>query len=324
LSTFKALADTWQLPEIKDWHKHLGDFWGPIIRHRQYSADWMPVTVALETGWAHGYSFQSDEEKRDHWVRGSCEVNPESPVALAFRPILEQVRLAYNHADFEVQFAAIGACDTKSLCTDEISGRLEIDQGPDWESTIVDSGKIQLPSVQWVPDFERLIEENREKLRTALQTEETHMQELLEEMVDKMKSIWQVATEEQKALWNEYRRQTFGTQELSTKLLDVVCSFESRWIPQEHCACPICWENGSQQRFSSMPDFVNHMKNTHHIGWKNVKDYWCMIFTKALGKCVYRRLTAGAPQPVDEEMGNAYAWCPYPKCKHSQDKGGSF
>jgi hypothetical protein len=92
--------------------------------------------------------------------------------------------VAYTQAEFVVQVAAIGACDTKSLCTDEVSDRLEMDQGPDWESSIFDSGKIQPLSVQWVPDFERLIEENRERLRTALQTDETHMQELLEEIVD--------------------------------------------------------------------------------------------------------------------------------------------
>jgi hypothetical protein len=66
------------------------------------------------------------------------------------------------------------------------------------------------------------------------------------------------------------------------------------------------------------------MKNTHHVGWKNVKDYWCMIFTKALGKCVYRKITSGAPAHLDTEMGNAFAWCPYPKCKHTQDRGSSF
>jgi hypothetical protein len=34
------------------------------------------------------------------------------------------------------------------------------------------------------------------------------------------------------------------------------------------------------------------MKNAHHVGWKNVKDYWCIIFSKALGKWVFRKLSA--------------------------------
>jgi hypothetical protein len=46
-----------------------------------------------------------------------------------------------------------------------------------------------------------------------------------------------------------------------------------------------------------------------------------MIFSRALGKCVYRKIIA---TNFDMEMGNAYAWCPYPKCKHTHDKGASF
>jgi hypothetical protein len=175
--------------------------------------------------------------------------------------------------------------------------------------------------VQWVHDFQGLIEQNKEIIWTAIQTDDPHLQEKLEEMTDRMKSIWRAAKDEQRTAWNEAKRQSFGNTELETKLLDVICSFESRWIPHEHCACPICWESGLQQKFSNLPDFVNHMKNSHHIGWKNVKDYWCMIFTKVLGKCVYRKINSGAPDHLDTEMGNAFAWCPYPKCKRTQDRG---
>jgi hypothetical protein len=169
-----------------------------------------------------------------------------------------------------------------------------------------------------------LINQNKEAIWTAIQTDDPHLQEKLEEMTDRMKSIWRAAKDDQRAAWNEAKRQSFGSTELATKLLDVICSFESRWIPHEHCACPICWESGLQQKFSNLLDFVNHMKNSHHIGWKNVKDYWCMIFTKVLGKCVYRKINSGAPDHLDTEMGNAFAWCPYPKCKHTQDRGSSF
>jgi hypothetical protein len=199
-----------------------------------------------------------------------------------------------------------------------------MESGKDWETLSLEPGKADPPVFQSDNDFQNVIDRNKEILRSALQVHEPHMQELLEEMTDRMRETWRAAKEDQKTLLNEAKRQTFGSTELSTKLVDVVCSFESRWIPHEHCACPICWEGGTQQRFSGMPDFVNHMKNTHHIGWKNVKDYWCMIFTKALGKLVYRKSYSGPPAHLDEEMGNAYAWCPYPKCKHTQDKGASF
>jgi hypothetical protein len=182
---------------------------------------------------------------------------------------LDQVQPAYTLADFEVQIGAHRDIDTSGLCTVG-APQLQVEFGPDWVNPVLDPGKENPPPIQWVVDFQSLIDANKEKLCTALQVQDPHLQEYLETMTDEMKQIWNAAKEEQKALWNETRRQTFGELGLSTKLIDVVCSFESRWIPHEHCACPICWESGLQQRFSSMPDFVNHMKNSHHIGWKNV------------------------------------------------------
>jgi hypothetical protein len=65
------------------------------------------------------------------------------------------------------------------------------------------------------------------------------------------------------------------------------------------------------------------MKNAHKVGWKNVKDYWCMIFSRALGKTVFRICHPDYSKP-DIEMMNAFAWCPYPKCEYTHDKAGTF
>jgi hypothetical protein len=66
------------------------------------------------------------------------------------------------------------------------------------------------------------------------------------------------------------------------------------------------------------------MKNTHQIGWRNVKEFWCNIFSKVLGKTV-PRIAHPTPQGMqDVETSNAFAWCLYPKCKHAQDRGGTF
>jgi hypothetical protein len=197
----------------------------------------------------------------------------------------------------------------------------------DWEESMkqlpVEPGKSEPQIIQWVGDFESVLRQNKEEIMSAIQIDDPNLQERLEGMVDRMKNMWRVAKDDQKEAWNEFKRQEFGNQGLATKLIDVICSFESKWIPHEHCACPICWEGGLQQRFSSLPDFVNHMKNTHHVGWKHVKDYWCMTFTKALGKLVFRECFDTQGKLITE-MGNAFAWCPYPKCKHTQDRGSSF
>jgi hypothetical protein len=323
VSTFKSLPETWQTPEIREWHKHLGDFWGPVILHLKHAKEWMPIAMAFDTGYEHGFCAKENNEIIEHWRRGSCDVAPNSPIRTAFLPLLEQIHSAYTRADFDVQEGIHAHCDVSGLNIPQVTGPLlAADAG--WEELSLEPGKSERKVVQWVNHFQGLIDRNKEEILTAIQTDDPHLQEKLEEMVDRMKNIWRVAKEDQKAAWNEVRRQSFGNSELATRLIDVICSFESRWIPHDHCACPICWESGLQQKFSNLPDFVNHMKNAHHIGWKNVKDYWCMIFTKALGKCVYRKITSGAPDHLDTEMGNAFAWSPYPKCKHTQDRSSSF
>jgi hypothetical protein len=75
--------------------------------------------------------------------------------------------------------------------------------------------------------------------------------------------------------------------------------------------------------FTGLGDFVAHLKNAHRIGWKNVKDFWCMTFSKILGHAVYREgVTKKGGQRI--EMSNPYAWCPYPGCMHSHEKGSTF
>jgi hypothetical protein len=201
---------------------------------------------------------------------------------------------------------------------------LDIYMDATWGLLPLDPGKDDKAVFQWCVDMEGLLNRNREEIYAHTKRNGPDLQERLAEMAERMKNMWAHASEDQRATWIELKETTFGANELHTKLLDVICSFESRWIPQEHCPCPICWEGGQSQKFSNLPDFVNHMKNTHHIGWKNVKDYWCMIFSRALEKTVFRTCKPDNPGKPELEMMNAFAWCPYPKCKHTHDKGGTF
>jgi hypothetical protein len=300
VNTFKALAETWQTPEVRDRRRHLGDFWGPIIQYLKYNKSWMPIGMAFETGVGHGFCLKENNEIIDSWTRGRCEPDPKSPVRTAFLPLIEQIQSAYTRENYDFPVGIHSHCDIKSLNVPEIPIRsVPTDEG--WADLSLEPGKSRPQVTQWVTDFQGLIDRNKETILTAIQTNDEHLQEKLEEMVDRMRNIWKAARGDQKKAWNEVKGQTFGSMDLHAKLIDLICSFESRWIPHEHGACPICWEAGSQQRFSNLPDFVNHMKNVHHVGWKNVKDYWCMIFTKALGKCVYRKVISG-PGQLDTEM----------------------
>jgi hypothetical protein len=122
-----------------------------------------------------------------------------------------------------------------------------IDHG--WDQLSLEPGKSDSKVVQWVNDFQGLINQNKEAIKTAIKINDPHLQEKLEEMTDRMSSIWRAAKDDQKAAWNEAKRQSFGSEELRTKLIDVICCFESRWIPHEHCACPICWKVDCNRNF---------------------------------------------------------------------------
>jgi hypothetical protein len=135
--------------------------------------------------------------------------------------------------------------------------------------------------------------------------------------------MWQCATHDQKKQWNIRKAATFGQDLLNTRLIDIICSFGSRWIPQTHCTCPICYEEGKNNKFSTLSDFINHTKNVHKVGWKNVKDFWCIMCSRVLGRAVYREAVVPG-NCTGIELMNTYAWCRYPKCKHSHEKGQSF
>jgi hypothetical protein len=126
----------------------------------------------------------------------------------------------------------------------ELAVPLEVRMDHGWEQLPLEPGKEDAQVVQCVADSENLLQRNKDDILSHIQADAPNLQERLEEMVDRMKNMWRVATDDQKSAWNETKRQSFTAKELNTRLIDVMCSFESRWIPHEHCACQICWEGG--------------------------------------------------------------------------------
>jgi hypothetical protein len=270
VATFKALAETWKLPEVKLWNKHLGDFWGPIMIFLRHSRNWMSIHEALNTGFEHSFIGKTDEEVVEAWGRGECEAIEDSQGI--FKDIVSEVRPACGRDGHVVSpglWRQLNVADREM----QLAVPLELNEEAEWASLPLDPGKGMETVPQWCADMESLINRNREEIIEYTVRACQNLQGKLENMTERMKAMWTHATNDQKADWLEMKKQTFGNTELHTELLDLICSFESRWIPHEHCACPICWEEGQTQKFSDLPDFVNHMKGTHHIGWKNVKDH---------------------------------------------------
>jgi hypothetical protein len=100
LSTFENLADTWSTPEVMPWHKHMGDFWDPVILYLRRNRSWMPLHEAFLTGWDHGFRPKSEEEVRGAWARPYCDGLPDTEKI--FNTFVETLRQAYAHDDFPV------------------------------------------------------------------------------------------------------------------------------------------------------------------------------------------------------------------------------
>jgi hypothetical protein len=175
---------------------------------------------------------------------------------------------------------------TGALSEDE-GFRIEVPPARDTVELLEDPGKIIEPPPPWCYDLEDEIHQNQLHLLEVINRENADIQGELESLAACMKAKLERATQNQKEQWRMRRQQTFTETQLGTRLIDMICSFESRWTPHAHCACPLCREQDlSPQQFACLADFTKHMKDKHKVGWKNVKNSWSMIFTKALGVTV--------------------------------------
>jgi hypothetical protein len=93
VATFKALADTWITPEVHEWHKHTGDFCGPILRHLRRINSWMTVAEAFNTGVdhhcnpiQHGFCIKENDEIVESWRRPECTGMKDSPNGICSKP----------------------------------------------------------------------------------------------------------------------------------------------------------------------------------------------------------------------------------------------
>jgi hypothetical protein len=186
------------------------------------------------------------------------EASTDTQVAEIFKPVISEIRLAYARHDHPVPEELWRSMNVGDLEM-QLDVPLDINVDATWGLLPLDPGKDDKTVCQWCTDIESSLNRNREEIYTHVMRNGPDLQEKLEEMAERMKNMWMHASEDQRATWTELKRTTFGANELHTKSLDVICSFESRWIPQEYCACPICWEGGQSQKFSNLPDFVNHM-----------------------------------------------------------------
>jgi hypothetical protein len=174
--TFKALAETWDRPEIQHWHKYLGDFWGPIMLHLRRTNNWMTIAEAFETGLnrkgqpiGHVYQIKEDKEKvtgkphnpaeargvkiEEFWRRPSIQADNKSGEWHMFSAVLDLVKEAYEHPNQPVPPGIHRNINTDSI---EQALQLPIEYKPEeeWDGlpAIPETSPTQI--AQWVVDWQ--------------------------------------------------------------------------------------------------------------------------------------------------------------------------
>jgi hypothetical protein len=87
-------------PEVQPWHKHLGDFCGPVILYLRRNISWMKIHEEFETGYDHGFRPKSQTEIIDAWKRPDCDGLPDEEGI--FTKITLHTRAAYAHDNYPI------------------------------------------------------------------------------------------------------------------------------------------------------------------------------------------------------------------------------
>jgi hypothetical protein len=158
----------------------------------------MPIGMAFDTGVGHGFCLKENNEIIASWERGRCDPDPNSPIRAIFQPLLSEIQQAYTNDVYDFPTGISERCDLRPLnIPNSPSDLIPVDQ--DWDQLSLEPGKSHPQITQWVTDFQSLIDRNKETILTALQTHDEHLQEILEEMVDRMRNLWKAARDDQRA-----------------------------------------------------------------------------------------------------------------------------
>lgn len=313
VTSFKALTEIWHLPDIKDWHQRPGNWWGPLIKHLRESNRWPSIGEIFDTAYPHGYVL-----KGYGWRRPDCVPIPDK--RKIFHSFIQGVEEIYRTSGLEVPINLAERINVRGLQTHE---KLSIPIPPRAEETLGEE-QVETLSEEELKSCENLDEELEEMHhRIIAWTIEggPDLSRNLEILSTHQKEKWACATAEQKEIWGNRKQLTFAQNPLNTRPEEVLASFESRWLPQEHNVCPICWEQGTTIHFRQGDEFKKHMKDIHKVGWRNVKDVWYTMFSEAMGVTI---VTKGEPERQGAEsieLSNNFLACPHHNCKWTHAHG---
>jgi hypothetical protein len=170
-------------------------------------------------------------------------------------------------------------------------------------------------------DLERELQETENRMLAWIAERIPNLQENLIALITHQKGKWARATEEQKEVWRTRKLESFAKNPPNTRLATVPASVESRWLPQDHNVCQICWKNCATIRFRHGDESKKHMKDCHKVGWRNVKDAWCTMFSIAMGVTIIGK-GERTRQGVDSiELSNSFLACPRHKCRWNHNHG---
>jgi hypothetical protein len=159
-------------------------------------------------------------------------------------------------------------------------------QGP-WENPPEDEGTrdsdLDQDTIAWESDFsEKMLQHGQQVVEMIGMEDGEIIRDSLNAMVRKKKAQWARVTKEQNELWQTWKSERLASHGLYRRLVDILLSFKSRWLPPVQHPCPTCWEQGPISALDPVKNFSGHVKDRHFYSWGRARDPVSPVFPCAL------------------------------------------
>jgi hypothetical protein len=306
--------------DVREWHTHVGDFWGPILMNIQKGGGWLTLEEIFNTGKEHRFWIKKPDEKAS-WVRirhREAEM-PHDPAILCYREV------ANTYAGEELRDVPLRELyDPRSLRGYQRPSEISVGLREMWETE-----EYQPDPVEPVPegqDWDQVIEESWEAFRDVLQSTGLEVGWAIERCVRRRREQWTKLSKEDQDRYTIWKTKKFTLRRPGKiKIRDLMMSFECIRMPQVHYGCPVCWEAQAVHREGNVAEMKKHCYQCHQIPARRCHDPFMLAISRMIGKDVTLAATVSDPEVSFECLiRGGYQQCYYPGCQEKVANGAGM
>jgi hypothetical protein len=303
--------------EIREWHRHVGDLWGPIMLNIQRGGGWLTLEEIFDTGKEHRFRIKRvDEEepwRRDRYKEAGAS---HDPATACFR----EVGNRYRWEDpVDIPFTEL--YDQRNLKSFQKPSKVSPALRRMWETEeFQPEPEEPLPEGQ---DWDKVVEESWEEFKGFLQESGLMIRVAIEKLVKRRREQWAKLPKLDRDRYTTRKIAKFAEKRPEEmKIRDLLMSFEATRMHQHHYGCPICWEAGAIHREENISEMKRHCYQCHQIPARRCHDPFMLAISRMIWKDV-TLVGVGKEQDSKFEIqvkGN-YQQCCYPGCQEKVTNG---